>query len=331
MMGQSSGFWEKLEASRSVGDDWRVRSIAPDLTDRLLGGISRTGNRCLLIQLRRGEESLTDAKSRGLSVRTEQLSEGSNRTDPYLVIECADATGHPLFDLIVADLATTLPNSSPAIAVSRVLSKWRRFWSQAPSTMMSREAQLGLFAELWFLLHWMIPAVGTDVAMKRWRGPIGARRDFEWTDHAVEVKCSTIARGPVFRISSIDQLDAGTDSLWLFGLRVREDGSSTFNLPDLVNACVRRLEEDPDSQMRFESMLIRSGYSRLFENEYRLLLLRVVEAKLYNVSADFPKIIAGSFLNGVPIGVSEVSYTIDLGSFSSRTVSAPTEAHTLLQ
>lgn len=331
MTGQSSGFWEKLEASRSASDEWRVRSVAPDLTDRLLGGISRTGNRCLLIQLRPGEESLTDAKSRGLSVRTEQLTEGSNQTGPYLVLECVDATGHPLFDLIIADLATTLQNMSPAIAVSRVLSKWRRFWSQAPRTMMSREEQLGLFAELWFLLHWMFPAVGTDVAMKRWRGPLGARRDFEWTAHAVEVKCSTIVRGPVFRISSIDQLDAGPDDLWLFGLRVREDGSSTFNLPDLVNACVGRLEEDPDSQMRFESMLVRSGYSRLFENEYRLLLLRVVEAKLYNVSEDFPKIIASSFANGVPRGVSEVGYTIDLGSFSGRTFSAPIEAHTLLQ
>lgn len=329
--GPSASFWEKLEASRSVNDEWRVLSVAPALTNRLLGGISKTGNRCLLIALREGEETLNDAKSRGLSVRTEQLTEGAQKAGAYLVVECIDTTGHPLFDLIAGDLAAALQSADPATAVTRVLGKWRRFWSQAPRTMMSREEQLGLFAELWFLLHWMLPAVATDVAVKRWRGPIGARRDFEWVGHAIEVKCSNIVRGPVFRISSIDQLDAGTDDLWLFGLRVREDASSPLNLPDLVAACLAALDQDPDSQMRFESILARSGYSRMFESEYRVMLLRIVDSKLYKVSDAFPKLIAASFAQGVPNGVSEVSYTIDLGGFSGPTLSVPSEAQMLLQ
>lgn len=327
----SAVFWEKLDASRSVKDEWRVLSVAPSITDRLLGGISRTGYRCLLIGLRDEEEFLTDTKSRGLSVRTEQLTEGSQKAGAYLVVECIDATGHPLFNLIAGDLAVALQSANPATAVTRVLGKWRRFWGQVPRTMMSREEQLGLFAELWFLLYWMFPAVGTELAMKRWRGPVGARRDFEWTEHAIEVKCSTIVRGPVFRISSIDQLDAGSDELWLFGLRVREDGSSPLNLPDLVTACFVALEQDSDSQMRFESILACSGYSRIFESEYRMMLLRIVDAKLYKVSDDFPKLIASSFTRGVPNGVSEVNYSIDLGGFSGPILSVPTEAQVLLR
>ena len=327
----SANFWETLEASKSVNGEWRVRSVAPNFTDRLLGGISRTGNRCLLISMRDGEETLSDAKSRGLSVRSEQLVEGAQKAGVYLVVECINATGHPLFDLIAGDLAAALQSADPATAVNRVLGKWRRFWSQAPRTMMSKEEQLGLFAELWFLLHWLLPASTPDVAVHRWRGPIGARRDFEWTSHAIEVKCSSIVRGPVFRISSIDQLDAGTDDLWLFGLRVREDASSPLNLPDLVAACLVALELDPDAQMRFESMLTRSGYSRLFDSEYRTLLLRIVDAKLYKVCDDFPKLIAGSFMQGVPNGVSEVSYTVDLGGFSGPTLSVPTKAKVLLR
>ena len=328
--GLAPSFWERLEASKSVRDQWRVLPVAPDLSERLIGGISRTGMRGLVIARRDGEETLSDAKSRGLSVRTEQLTEGSQTTE-YVSIGCLGATGHPLFDLIAMDLAAALQSTDPATAVTRVLGKWRRFWGQAPRSMMGREEQLGLFAELWFLLHWMFPAVGIGTAMKRWRGPIGARRDFEWAGHAIEVKSSTIVRGPLFRINSIDQLEAGTDNLWLFGLRVREDGSSPLNLPDLVNACLTTLGADPDYQMRFESMLARSGYSRIYESEYRLLLLRIVDAKLYEVSDDFPKITADSFANGIPSGVNEVSYTIDLSGFSGKALSVPSEAQALLQ
>lgn len=325
------GFWKGLELSKPTGDEWRVRGIKPELSNRLVGGINSAGNRALLIALQSNEESLDDSRSRGLSVRTIVLAEGTQRSGRYLVIECLDSNGYALFDLIAADLSNVLINSNPAIAVTRVLGKWRRFWGQPPRNVLSREAILGLFAELWFLRYWMIPAVGPDKAMKRWRGPMGARRDFEWTEHAVEVKASTIVNRPAFRISSIDQLDAGSETLWLFGLRLREDASSNLNLPDLIGSCVVALENDPDSLMLLESMLSSSGYSRIFESEYRQLSLRIVNSTLYQVTNTFPKLIPSMITGGLPQSISEVRYTVDVSAFSGPSFERPEQASHLFQ
>ena len=35
--------------------------------------------------------------------------------------------------------------------VQNVLAKWRRFWSGVSQSALSREQQLGLFGELWFM------------------------------------------------------------------------------------------------------------------------------------------------------------------------------------
>lgn len=319
-------FWNRLEISIPTGDEWRVSSVPGDVSDRLLGGISSTGNRAFLIALREGEDSLNDAKSRGVFVRTVNLSEKTEESGRYIIIECIDPTGHPLFDLIASDLAKVLITSSPALAVTRVLGKWRRFWGQAPRTILNREEQIGLFAELWFFLHWMLPATDLATAISRWRGPLGALRDFEWPGHAVEVKSSTVVNGSVFRISSIDQLDAGSDMLWLFGLRLREDASSPLNLPDLVSYCVTEMEEDPDSQVLFENILAQAGYSRAFESEYRQLLLRIVDAKLYQVTDEFPKLIPSMLINPLPGNVSEVKYAIDVGNFTGPAFTTPEKA-----
>lgn len=324
-------FWKRLELSKPIGDEWRVRDIAPELSGRLVGGINSVGHRTLLLALRNDEESLDDFRSRGLSVRTIALEEVPNHSTRYLIVECLDTNGHPLFDLIAVDLCNSLANSTPAAAVKRVLGKWRRFWGQVPRSMLTREEILGLIAELWFLRHWMIPAIGVSKSMDRWRGPLGARRDFQWFGHAVEVKASTIVNRSAYRISSIDQLDVGSEILWLFGLRLREDRTSTFNLPELISSCTSLMDSEPDSQMLFESLLSRLGYSRNFESEYRQMCFQILSSTLYEVNSDFPKLIPAMISNGVPAGVSEVRYTIDVSGFSGRSYSTPEAAADLLQ
>ena len=181
------------------------------------------------------------------------------------MVHCAEPAGHAWFDLVGADLALLLASQSPAQAVARTLAKWRRFWGQAPGELLTREAQIGLFAELWFLSRWLLPAAGTLVAAGRWRGPFGARRDFEWERRAVEVKGSTVVRAPVFRIHGLDQLDppAGDGRLWLFVLRMREDGGGTHALPELVRECEAGLGSDPAASALFETALRQTGYSPL--------------------------------------------------------------------
>ena len=158
-----------------------------------LKALDAEGRRHLLIQLQAGEAAHEDRESRGVNVTTRELVLTGQPPRLFIDIAYCDVAGHDAFDLVGGELANRLAigTALPAEIVARVLAKWRRFWGQLPRQMLSREAQLGLFAELWFLSRWLLPRVGAAEAVARWRGPFGARHDFEWPGGSVEVKANT--------------------------------------------------------------------------------------------------------------------------------------------
>jgi len=314
--GFGGDFWRALEATLPTGDDWRVRPPMPEVCTRFLASLSASGERRFLIPLQPEEESLEDTRSRGLSVRTLEMVEEGGVAGRFLVVECREVGGYELFDLVGEELATVVAVQPPATAVTRVLAKWRRFWGQVPRSLLSRQEQIGLFGEIWFLYHWLLPLTTAGVATQRWRGPFGARNDFEWPNRAVEVKASTVVRGPVFRIGSLDQLDPPTTGeLFLFTLRLREEASAIFTLPTLIADCRAAVEGDGDALGRYETALIQAGYSPAHDADYAQIRWRIIGEKLYPVSEDFPRINAASFAGELPPGISEISYTLDLGGY----------------
>lgn len=325
-------FWTTLSASRPTGDGWRVRPPVPEVTSRLLASVAENGDRRFLIELEPGEEALEDTRSRGLSIRTLELAEETGARGRFLAVECRDVAGHELFDLIGTELANALTTQPPAAAASRVLAKWRRFWGQIPRSLLTREEQLGLFAEVWFLARWLIPSAGLTAATVRWRGPFGARHDFEWPGRSVEVKASTVVRGPVFRIHGLEQLEPpAAGELHLFTLRLREEGGAPHTLPILIAECHTLLTADPDALARYETALARAGYSPAHEADYAQTHWRLVSEKLYPVIAGFPRLSPSALPNGVPPGVSEISYTLDLGGYSGTSEDEPASRSLLLR
>lgn len=152
--------------------------------------------------------------------------------------------------------------------------------------------------------------------MERWRGPFGARHDFEWKGYSVEVKETTSTRGAIHRINGIDQLVPPSDGeLFLFSLRLREEGGASNNLPTLVDSCRQQLAEHDDTSCRFESALVQLGYSSAHEEEYGCVRLRVAGQGVYAVRDDFPRLTASQLSSGVPAGVERVDYEINLAGF----------------
>src|SRR5436309_1438319 len=140
------------------------------MTERLLAGIDADDRRHLLITLQPTDAEMHDEQSRGLLVATSDLVVAGHDPARYLDLICADPAGYDAFDLIGGELGARLAaGEGPADSVTRILSKWRRFWGEVPRTLLSREAQLGLFAEVWFLTFWLIPRVGPMEAVTRWR------------------------------------------------------------------------------------------------------------------------------------------------------------------
>ncbi len=310
--------WMRVEQSRPTGERLAARFGAPDITERLLCACDSQGQRHLLITLGEHDEAFNDAQSRGLNVVTRELVVHGSNPARYIDLECRDPSGHPVLDLIGTELAEGLRavNPKPSEVTRRVLARWRRFWGQTPHAILSRDEQVGLFSELWFLDAWLVGAVGVAHAIRRWRGPFGARHDFEWAGKSVEVKASMSGRGRIHRVNGVEQLVPPQDGvLLLFSLRLREEGGATDSLPHQVGKIRERLGSDDELLSQFESALYQAGYSPVHDGEYGKTLLRIVDERLFAVTDGFPRIVPDTFGGGIPPGVESVEYEINLNAF----------------
>jgi hypothetical protein len=309
--------WARLEQARPAGDQLAARPGIPELTGRLLCAIDSQGQRHLLITLNGPDDDLHDDQSRGLSVVTRDLIVRGQPPARYLDVECRDAAGYSILELLGNELAQELARADrqPADITRRVLAKWRRFWGQAPRSLLSREEQMGLFGELWFLHVWLLPRVGSAEAVRRWHGPFGARHDFEWTERSVEVKATSSTRGRVFRVHGIDQLlPPEHGQLLFFGMQLREEPGASNSLPGLIARIRDKLESDADTMGRYETALLQAGYTPVHDEEYAKTRYRVVEETLLWVRDDFPRLTPQSFGGIVPPGVERVEYEINLNT-----------------
>ena len=312
--------WQQLESTRPEGDRLIGRQAAPEATSRLLAALDSRGRRHLLIQLRPEDEAFHDASSRGLTADTAELTLGAGECARYINIVCEDPVGHAMLDLVAAELASRLQlaDRAPSEMVSRVLAKWRRFWGQLPRQLLSQEARIGLFAELWFLAYWLIPVAGVAGAVRMWRGPYGARHDFERTGLSVEAKGTSSTRGRIHKINGIQQLEAPEGGrLFFFSLRLREEAGASNTLPMLIHACRGIISADPDAEGLFETGLITAGYLETHADEYARTHWRVLEELLFDTAENFPKITADRFVASVPPGVEDLDYIINLNTFDA--------------
>lgn len=319
MSGISPEVWLRLIREQVSGETLWARRAAPDKTNRLIAALDSNHKRHLLVQLEPSETSVEDEQSRGLHVATRELEMPGRELGRYLDITCKDATGHDAFDLIGGEIAERLAagqEPAPDI-VTRVIAKWRRFWGQPPKKLLSRDMQIGLLAEVWFLNHWLIPLYGPSGAILRWRGPFGARHDFEWPGCSVEVKATSSTRGLIHRINGLDQLAPPEQGdIFLFSLQLREEAGAATTLPTALAECRDNLEDDAGALSLFDNALFHWGHSPADDNEYSKLRFHIVNQGLYVVRDDFPHLTSARLLNGLPRGIEHVEYDINLDVFT---------------
>ena len=316
--------WEYLEADIPRRDAFTARVAFPALSKAVLAAIDSDGKRHFLISLSSTDEDLNDSRSRGVRVTTDLLrvkkvGEISSESR-YVDILCLNSDGFEAFYLLGRDIADALApgNVSVAEGVHRTLEKWRYFWGKPPSSQLTKNEVVGLLTELWFLDIWLLPHNSIHDVVFGWRGPYGSRHDYEWDGISVEAKGTTSVDRISHWINGIEQLappDHG--QLLLFSLQLREENGGNFTLPALINDCRNKIGNDYESLEIFDSALVQTGYSPVHDEDYDRLRFRVVSEALYEVRGSFPRLISDSFRNGVPSGVGEVEYRINLQRFDS--------------
>jgi hypothetical protein len=310
--------WEAVAGRALTGDALHVKRVARVSGVEIVAGVDSYGQRHILVKLDDEMPDPPEQRTRGLSLRVRDLAEPGADRGRYLDIECHESAGHAALAVIGNEIIEAMVTEShdPGAAVSRVVSRWRRFWGQIPQSLLSVPEQIGLFAELWFLLTWLASRLPLPQALSRWRGPLGARHDFEYPGLSVEVKASTSTRGPSHRIHGVTQLEPPeSGALLLFSLQVRNEDGAANSLPAIVRRGQQLAALDASVAERLEDLLAKAGYSASHEAEYEKLRLRIVAEGLYRVDDDFPRLVRTSFLGGVPGGVEGIEYDINLGGF----------------
>lgn len=313
--------WETLKSESPEGDILAARLALPEISRKLYAGFDAEGLHHFLIPVNEGDGELNDSNSRGLSVNTRNLKVSGSEPKKYIDITCHDVAGHLIFDVIGGEIAEKIESGQPHDIIRKVLNKWRYFWGHQPADILSYEELIGLTAELWFLYHWLIPKTDISTAVQRWRGPYKSRHDFEWLRKSVEVKATTNVQSRIHVIHGIEQLSPPENGeLFLFSLKLREEQGAETTLPKLVAACQDFLKENLDALTDFENALALTGYSPMHNEKYESFHFRVVDEKLFTVNNRFPKITKESFSDGIPAGVIDIEYSINLDGFEDLCV-----------
>lgn len=257
---------------------------------------------------------LRDERSRGIRVLAHPLRVEARPEAPFIDVVSTEPASREMFRLVTTEIVDAVRAGRPPVeAVQSTLARWRRFWAGVPEAGLTADQVRGLFGELWFLLLWLMPH--DVVHVEHWRGPQGARHDFQWQGHSVESKTTNSVRGHLHRINGVEQLappEAG--DLHLFSLRVRDEPNAINSVVTLIDRMHQALREHAALADALDASLARAGYSPVHADRYREQRFFVVDERLYRVDAGFPRLVPGSFAGGVPTGVERIDYDLYLES-----------------
>ena len=311
--------WAHLEEDTRVsGVPGRVqRRILPSgRRDFLLGLETPSRNRMLILRVAAAsaEAQPEVPDSRGLVVRSRPLGIGEGRVEVELVLR--DQQHRDIFDLLVTDLVEAAEESEDErIGLTRFLARltdWQQLLRRLAPGGLSREAQQGLWGELWALREVVTPVSGISDACDAWQGPRGADQDFQLDGACIEVKTSTANQMDALSIASERQLEAPVGvSIVLLGLSLDARIGFGETLPDMVRTS-RDIASGAGCLHLLDDLLEAAGYSQEDEGLYAGIGYSLRFLRAFQVGDGFPRIVSGDLAPGL----ANVRYSLALAECS---------------
>jgi len=300
--------WDEIAVP---GLDYNVRLVAAKTPVPCFWGRDTTGRYLFILELPGDHTAQFDQNrvaSHGIRV---DLREGDSAAVQQLVITLEQQVDRDLFEglcqtLISALAVATDPVSALAVAIAHIR-RWKTFLSGRGGHRLSPDEVRGLFAELTYLTQLIADLKSEKEAMSAWLGPDRSHQDFIFRNTAVEIKSLSGAERSTVRISSEDQLESVSASLFLriYRLTNLPESARAASLNGIVDAIQHSLT-DADAVEDFERKLISYRYAPM--PEYDEPLLVVTDVRTYRVAEGFPRLIRSA----LPDGVKKVGYEIEL-------------------
>ena len=298
--------WQSLEASASNLADGHIRRrVKPQAVCDLFLAVAKPSNQHMLqIHLiRTSATTINDLPSaRGLDLTVIRAENGQDGCTLQLVLK--EYRYDSVFDALIQDVVAVVADAqSESAAVAAFLSRlrhWQKFLERAGPDGLSREAQQGLYGELWFLREHLIPLVDLYPALQAWAGPCGAHQDFLLQSCAIEVKTTGAKEPQQLIIQSERQLDdAGLAALFLLHLSIDARENVGESLITMINSIRQQLQADVAALELFEDRLLEAGFLSFQTSLYERKGYNVRRAFFYQVKDSFPRIIGADLKPGV--------------------------------
>ena len=232
-------------------------------------------------------------------------------TEGALRIKLLSQNYADIFYVLVDDLVDCLISNQGSVEGARALMLRLRRWEhllEASSRGLTKSAQKGLFGELLVLGHLLSNSLLEPLrVLNSWTGPDGGTRDFGLGEIGIEVKTTSVKGLLSVQISSERQLEIiAVDKLflWCISIEISDNG---IDLNEKVQEIEKLLSIDPELLEIFKIKLTRVGYLEVDTHRYTSKFF-VREEFIFRISQGFPRIVS----EGIPNGVFEVSYRVDL-------------------
>lgn len=296
--------WARLREQRSPHEDI-YEQVAEDLETALIS-VSEDGRLHLLLAIDVAPLSLPpDLQS--LQVR---ILEGGQ-----IWMDVSARSHHEELLTLVGNkvlYAIRKEGRDPAASVEQIIDDMRAALRPLAPDLGTTE-QIGLFGELWVLLHVLYPTVGAKVC-HLWSGPESERHDFVGQGVHVEVKTTTRSE-PKHEISRLDQLRSPTGKrLLLVSVMLEKSLGGDETLADRVDEIRETLGADARALDVFDSRLAQLGWHEGLRQTGALLRFTFRDVHVFEVTGTFPRL-PDDYLP--PLGVTGIRYSINVGSLPS--------------
>ncbi len=271
--------------------------------------LGERGEPRLLLPLDSGETTQDFAEAPSLRIVVSSYVTDGKATR-FVDLTCLVPDLESVFSEVTAQILARIEAGQACVAAAQTtILDFRRLLLRSSSVAPSKI--VGLIGEL-FVLSRLLDR--SPNAWRTWRGPIGDRHDFRSGDHSLEVKTSSRASQSI-TVSSIDQFSAPTGgSLHLLHLVLEQTPGGLLTVSALGQAVLDKAN-GPD---RVIDCLAAIGCTDVNSASWNSVAFRLEAEQLYEIENGFPRLIPSMILGGsLPVGVTELTYRIDLVAASS--------------
>jgi len=255
--------------------------------------------------------------SNGFQISMQTLMDPKSKEDlPFIELSNVGNIDVILFGAFLDELLKSIEEGKGVLLeeIKNLLEKWKNMLSLDTEKVMSLSSVIGLFGEL-LLLDYLVN--GKKIAtLDNWVGPNGNRHDFEFLQHSIEVKSTTVKNGNDIQLNGVTQLEpypGKTVTILRIKLEIEPTGVS---LPQLIK---KIMQANSINLEKFKEKLLKVGYQSDKEDHYRKLCFQPIEFQIIPVDSKFPRITAKSLLDIDPAArIRDVEYVVNVTGLETQ-------------